>query len=354
MSWLLALTFALSCCAKKLFLSYTNLVLFETRCRRCTISIPPSAMQKRPDNSTPLAVSTSFELVQRTKKLTNAMEKEDLSDLVMLIGANLSGEEDDEAELPEAPAPGSKALPFSLFKVKFANHSTQVVLSFLESRLPGLMFMTYRRDEGIPQLDNVLFGSRSKSICNHSLAMRIKDDPLDPSCSSATSLVGFDLRLAKDFEARPSVDEEGNTSFDLNSTTNEKVVSWWRARRPVKERLKAFTGGDPSAEMVTVVVHDNEDESEKTSKIIERHFIEGGKKLIPSDSATDPSSSREASASSSVARSSRQPDLRDKDVLMSCRSVIVDLGNACWTHRHFSEDIQTRQYRAPEVLIGTK
>lgn len=30
---------------------------------------------------------------------------------------------------------------------------------------------------------------------------------------------------------------------------------------------------------------------------------------------------------------------------------VVDLGNACWTHKHFTEDIQTRQYRAPEVLI---
>ena len=31
---------------------------------------------------------------------------------------------------------------------------------------------------------------------------------------------------------------------------------------------------------------------------------------------------------------------------------IVDLGNACWTHKHFTDDIQTRQYRAPEVLLG--
>lgn len=31
---------------------------------------------------------------------------------------------------------------------------------------------------------------------------------------------------------------------------------------------------------------------------------------------------------------------------------IVDLGNACWTTKHFSDDIQTRQYRAPEVIIG--
>ncbi|VDN10433.1 unnamed protein product [Dibothriocephalus latus] len=31
---------------------------------------------------------------------------------------------------------------------------------------------------------------------------------------------------------------------------------------------------------------------------------------------------------------------------------IADLGNACWTYRKFTEDIQTRQYRALEVLIG--
>ncbi|KAF4756190.1 SRSF protein kinase 2, partial [Perkinsus olseni] len=31
---------------------------------------------------------------------------------------------------------------------------------------------------------------------------------------------------------------------------------------------------------------------------------------------------------------------------------IADLGNACWTHKHFSNDIQTRQYRSPEVIVG--
>ncbi|GBG28315.1 Protein kinase, putative [Hondaea fermentalgiana] len=31
---------------------------------------------------------------------------------------------------------------------------------------------------------------------------------------------------------------------------------------------------------------------------------------------------------------------------------VVDLGNACWVDKHFSEDIQTRQYRSPEVIIG--
>ncbi|XP_072223598.1 SRSF protein kinase 3 [Leuresthes tenuis] len=36
------------------------------------------------------------------------------------------------------------------------------------------------------------------------------------------------------------------------------------------------------------------------------------------------------------------------------RVKIADLGNACWVHKHFTEDIQTRQYRAVEVLIGAE
>lgn len=31
---------------------------------------------------------------------------------------------------------------------------------------------------------------------------------------------------------------------------------------------------------------------------------------------------------------------------------IADLGNACWVDNHFTEDIQTRQYRSLEVIIG--
>lgn len=33
---------------------------------------------------------------------------------------------------------------------------------------------------------------------------------------------------------------------------------------------------------------------------------------------------------------------------------VADLGNACWIDRHFTEDVQTRQYRSLEVLIGAK
>ncbi|PKA61117.1 Serine/threonine-protein kinase AFC1 [Apostasia shenzhenica] len=35
---------------------------------------------------------------------------------------------------------------------------------------------------------------------------------------------------------------------------------------------------------------------------------------------------------------------------LSCK--IVDLGSACWTDKQFAGEIQTRQYRAPEVILG--
>ncbi|KAJ3212725.1 serine/threonine protein kinase, CMGC group [Dinochytrium kinnereticum] len=36
------------------------------------------------------------------------------------------------------------------------------------------------------------------------------------------------------------------------------------------------------------------------------------------------------------------------------RVKIADLGNSCWVDHHFSNDIQTRQYRSPEAILGAK
>jgi serine/threonine-protein kinase SRPK3 len=32
---------------------------------------------------------------------------------------------------------------------------------------------------------------------------------------------------------------------------------------------------------------------------------------------------------------------------------LADFGNSCWTDRQFTDEVQTRQYRAPEVIVGT-
>lgn len=53
-------------------------------------------------------------------------------------------------------------------------------------------------------------------------------------------------------------------------------------------------------------------------------------------------------AESCLEESSVEPDQDDDSI----RVKIADLGNACWVHHHFTEEIQTRQYRSLEVLIG--
>ncbi|KAJ7557241.1 hypothetical protein O6H91_05G118300 [Diphasiastrum complanatum] len=52
-------------------------------------------------------------------------------------------------------------------------------------------------------------------------------------------------------------------------------------------------------------------------------------------------------------RKSRSFQVRDLSGI-DLRCKIVDLGNACWTYKQFTGDIQTRQYRCPEVLLGSK
>ncbi|XP_025635009.1 uncharacterized protein [Arachis hypogaea] len=49
-------------------------------------------------------------------------------------------------------------------------------------------------------------------------------------------------------------------------------------------------------------------------------------------------------------RSMRQKLLASAD--LKCK--LVDFGNACWTYKQFTNDIQTRQYRCPEVILGSK
>ncbi|XP_041448739.1 SRSF protein kinase 3 isoform X2 [Drosophila obscura] len=48
-------------------------------------------------------------------------------------------------------------------------------------------------------------------------------------------------------------------------------------------------------------------------------------------------------------RPKREPALEECNVHVK----IADLGNACWVDRHFTEDIQTRQYRSLEVILGS-
>ncbi|KAM1333353.1 hypothetical protein EV1_009350 [Malus domestica] len=70
-----------------------------------------------------------------------------------------------------------------------------------------------------------------------------------------------------------------------------------------------------------------------------------------SSDAGGPNGSRPGSHGSKRGnRTTRQKLLASIDL----RCKLVDFGNACWTYKQFTNDIQTRQYRCPEVILGSK
>lgn len=82
---------------------------------------------------------------------------------------------------------------------------------------------------------------------------------------------------------------------------------------------------------------------------------------IPTAKSASPSIPQSATMSSLKTVSQQVAELKRKhlnpvfEVIQDEKNLqvkIADLGNACWTYHHFTEDIQTRQYRSLEVILG--
>lgn len=278
--------------------------------------------------------TTMFEIFQYSRKTLGAAERKAREELIYLAGCNFSPE---SAHLRRRVNNGSTPAscpPYSLFSVKFSVLSTVVVLGFLESRLPGLCFFSYSKDDGSPRLDPVIFGEFGSKICHHPLANKLpeedEDIPMNTELKSSSALIGIDLRLIKSFAARPEPGTDGSACFELSGSSMEIVRQWLFARNPLLARVRMFMKIDPISDLLSPAVRI---------------------KPLDEDSKEGTTFTDDMDDSASLLKT---PDLKDYETLRNARAVIVDLGNACWTHRHFSEDIQTRQYRSPEVLIGSK
>ncbi|KAK9284213.1 hypothetical protein L1049_023382 [Liquidambar formosana] len=77
-----------------------------------------------------------------------------------------------------------------------------------------------------------------------------------------------------------------------------------------------------------------------TVNVIERKLMKKAKRAVAKISAR-----RASMGGSGTPKSNRCLDGID------VRCKVVDFGNACWADKQFTEDIQTRQYRAPEVIL---
>ncbi|XP_066283787.1 SRSF protein kinase 3-like isoform X4 [Branchiostoma lanceolatum] len=93
----------------------------------------------------------------------------------------------------------------------------------------------------------------------------------------------------------------------------------------------------PNRELKPDTIDSKSDKSSHSSTDGKRvHSTEASEASIKSDSVPD-----------------GYPDFFNPDNADVIKVKIADLGNACWVDHHFTEDIQTRQYRSLEVILGS-
>jgi len=121
---------------------------------------------------------------------------------------------------------------------------------------------------------------------------------------------------------------------------NENVVS------PIDNEtssLQSDTGSD-KMEISTSTYEDNIEVIQPVNNILDS----------PSSNAITATTTTTTTTSSPLSLSPLLSPLAVNDIggLNGIKVKIIDLGNACWISKHFTNDIQTRQYRCPEVIIG--
>lgn len=145
----------------------------------------------------------------------------------------------------------------------------------------------------------------------------------------------------KTLDNKPSDNTQENKNIELNSLGADSMLNGGVTPEEdvqTKDAQKEDTSDDNRRKEIDLKWEELEKFESKNSG------GEDGKEEESGSAATSPADSNKDGESLEGATS---PERKDELPIK-----LADLGNACWTHHHFTEDIQTRQYRALEVLIG--
>ncbi|KAK7272195.1 hypothetical protein RJT34_28647 [Clitoria ternatea] len=164
--------------------------------------------------------------------------------------------------------------------------------------------------------------------------------PIDPSKDPRKSGVPLILPNSKD----KTVTKNGTTNDDKNLngdlTKNQKK----KLRKKAKKAAQGCVGKE------------NPDEVEEDSKAPEQDGCSNDVKPSVESGDGNPNSSMSMDVAEGSHTNRRGSCSTRKKLLaaVDLKCKLVDFGNACWTYKQFTNDIQTRQYRCPEVLLGSK
>lgn len=178
---------------------------------------------------------------------------------------------------------------------------------------------------------------------------------------------------------------QSSTSTSTNTSTKEKSDSPSSSTKANNDNMSSSTASTVSASTSTSTStstdtttdtsskdNDGKDDTatstDKEQKETSARTEKDGDKAIAADTTDgtttttpEPSSTSPSSAASPATRKrtkSTARTLKMKDELNRIAKKnglvtrIADLGNGCWTHKHFTDDVTTRQYRSPEVIVG--
>ncbi len=227
---------------------------------------------------------------------------------------------------------------------------TEHIISYLETKLTGLYFMCHYDFPGVfmDEEDHALL-MLSRQLCRHPMC---KGMSLDTDGKMNKRAISYD-RLSSRSICRDGEDELAGAgaliAIDLVSmlrsflavSTGEELISAKQIKelmqrmRPLEDRLRIFVSDTESLVSMEYAIR--------------KMFIHT--RLSGQDSADELDSDNDSHWEYKK-RSDEEQQEKLNAQYRHAEVSIVDLGNACWTHKHFTEDIQTRQYRSPEVLIG--
>ncbi|KAG7627368.1 putative protein kinase CMGC-SRPK family [Arabidopsis thaliana] len=168
---------------------------------------------------------------------------------------------------------------------------------------------------------------------------------IDPSRDVRRSGVPLVLPITKDKIVSESAVKPETKSYTYNGdlTKNQKK----KIRKKAKKVVAQDFGGEEALE-------ESERDSNSEARINGNSTVERSEgsstRLMEGEEAREKANKKNGRGSRRGSRSTRQKLLSD----IECKCKLVDFGNACWTYKQFTSDIQTRQYRCPEVVLGSK
>jgi len=234
-------------------------------------------------------------------------------------------------------------------------NATEQVIRFIESNIPGVKFVYHLHDDNGIFLspDDVEMSQISSSLCIHPTSNPSGEiDGGSHGTSHSGSLLGLDVQLL--VSSIQPIDEN-----DPRCRNYVPPYDFMRHFRSVEERYSFFTFH--SARICKIVdsyktTQQMHGESKDAYKSGCEYDERRDSKLVESDApqikaGKTTSSTNKINPGGSHLKNNSNGSNGD-DEYKDIKAKIVDLGNACYTYKHFTDDIQTRQYRAPEVIIG--